>query len=325
MQKSTVRTHSDIALIKYWGKRDAKLRLPENNSISMSLDALHTTTTVAFDDEIEQDEVVVDGKQDEQVSQRVTKHLDRIRAFTGVELAARVHSKNNFPSSTGLSSSGSAFAALTLAALDALDFPISDREKSILARFGSGSAARCVQGGFVEWYAADSSEDSFAETVYQADHWDIRDCIVIVDSEDKRVPTTAAHRSAGSSPFFNARQKHLPDKLQALRTAIAEEDTTAFFDIVWRENFEFHSILQTSRPPYLTWRPATVAVLQLVATLRNADIPVAATINTGHNVHVLMPAAYQEQVETALSKLGAGKIISSSIGNGPTTLSTHLF
>src|SRR5438094_96093 len=116
MSKINCRASADVALIKYWGKKDNVLRLPENGSISMILDNLNTTTTVEFQPELKQDLVVIEGESEQKEVKRVSQQLDRVRRLAGISTFARVVSRNSFPQSTGLSSSGSGFAALTVAA-----------------------------------------------------------------------------------------------------------------------------------------------------------------------------------------------------------------
>ncbi len=161
MGKATAIAHANIAFIKYWGVRDAALRLPTNNSLSMNLDAAYTTTTVEFAAGYRQDVVVLDGVgATGQERARVVEHLDRVRALAGIATPARVVSVNSFPTAAGIASSASGFAALTVAACAAAGLNLSEKELSVLARLGSGSACRSVPGGFVEWRAGESSEDS---------------------------------------------------------------------------------------------------------------------------------------------------------------------
>lgn len=174
MRKVTVQATSDVALIKYWGVKDKELRLPMNGSIALTLDNLHSTSTVEFDPTLARDQITIDGKSIEAESSRASKHLDRIReiamkeGLTDKTIYARVSSENNFPTSTGLSSSGSGFAALTIAASAAIGLDLSEKELSILSRQGSGSSCRCVCAGIVEWQDGNSSEESFAQTLYPA-------------------------------------------------------------------------------------------------------------------------------------------------------------
>jgi len=150
--KKTAKAPSNIALVKYWGKRNESLILPHNSSVSMTLDNLYTITTVEFDESYEEDEVFIDGrKATKDEFKRVVEHLELLKTQTGVDFKAKVVSEGNFPKKAGLASSASAFAALTFAASDALGLSLTDRELSIFARQGSGSASRSINGGFVMW------------------------------------------------------------------------------------------------------------------------------------------------------------------------------
>ncbi len=303
MKKSTYRASSDIALIKYWGKKDEILRLPENGSISMILAGLDTVTTVEFSPELTLDEVTIAGEQDRKEAARVSKHLDRIRKLAGTKLFAKVDSENSFPRGTGLSSSGSGFAALTYAATDALNLNLSEKELSILARQGSGTACRCVCGGYVEWQDGDSSETSYSTTIFPADYWQIVDVVAVVDEGRKKISSTEGHQTAQSSPFFQARQAHLPAKIEAVKTALAAQDFTKLGEIVEAEALEFHSILLTSQPTLIAWYPGTVEVMLAVQQLRAEGVAAYFTINTGFNVHVLTLPEYQDQVQAKLAEL----------------------
>lgn len=182
MSKVTAKASTDTALIKYWGKKNEELRIPEYGSVSMILDGLDTVTTVEFDEHFTQDEVMIDEEMIDSSSveyKRVVKQLDRLREKAGKnELFAKVVSKNSFPRSTGLSSSGSGMAALTFAAAIALGLKLAQKELSIFSRLASGTACRCAVGGFVHWMAGDSSETSYSKTIFDKNHWDIRDVVV---------------------------------------------------------------------------------------------------------------------------------------------------
>ncbi len=154
--KSTAKAaaHPNIAFIKYWGNQNHDLRIPSNGSLSMNLKGLETQTTVSFDTDLEQDQLIINTEPaDEGALTRVSTLLDRIRELAEIKTRAQVVSENNFPTGTGIASSASAFAALTLASVTALGLCLSEKELSQLARTGSGSASRSIPGGFVEWQA----------------------------------------------------------------------------------------------------------------------------------------------------------------------------
>ena len=159
--KVTARACANIALVKYWGKRDSALNLPATGSLSLTLDALTTETTVEFDpalaaDTLELDGVAVDVR-------RIAGFLDRVRLRAGLATFARVVSRNNFPTASGLASSASGFAALALAASRAAKLQLDDQSLSALARHGSGSAARSIFGGFVRMHAGATDAEAYAE------------------------------------------------------------------------------------------------------------------------------------------------------------------
>lgn len=326
MNKTTVKASSDVALVKYWGKKDEVLRLPENGSISLKLDGLDTVTTVEFSPELIEDQVIIEGAEDKEESGRVIKHLDRIRKLAGSNLFAKVMSENTFPKGTGLSSSGSGFAALTVAASKAIGLDLSEKELSILARQGSGTACRCVCGGVVEWKDGDTSETSYSETIFDANHWDLRDIVVVVDEGMKKVSSTEGHTSAQTSIGFGERQKRIQAKIEAVRQAIKDKDFSVLGELVEREALEFHSILLSSTPPLIAWYPGTVQVMHEVQALRERGVPAYFTINTGFNVHVLTLPEYQDQVQSAMNNLSlVRKTLIAKIGGKPEYLAQHLF
>src|SRR3990172_8841627 len=231
--KATAFASPNIAFIKYWGNRDHALRLPLTGSISMNLAGLRTRTAVTFDPALGDDEVVIGGKaQTGEAGRRVVEHLDRVRKRGSISTRVRMESENNFPSGTGIASSASAFAALTTAACAAAGLQLSDRELSILARQGSGSASRSIPAGFVEWDAGTNSDDSYAFSIAGPDHWALVDCIAIVSREHKEVGSTGGHAIAHTSPLQTARIADTPRRLGLCREALLARDFTRFAEVV---------------------------------------------------------------------------------------------
>ncbi|HKY74030.1 MAG TPA: diphosphomevalonate decarboxylase [Patescibacteria group bacterium] len=326
MRKVTVKASSDLALVKYWGKKDEKLRLPENGSVSMILNGLDTVTTVEFQEQLKSDSIVIQNEADEEETSRVSKHLDRIRSLAHISMFAKVVSQNTFPKGTGLSSSGSGFAALTIAGTKAVGLELSERELSILARQGSGTACRCVCGGFVEWLDGNTSDESYSVSRFPSSHWDIRDVVAVVSEDKKTVSSTEGHAAAHTSPFYQQRLLHVSEKIQRVLDAIKRKDFEQLGTLVETETLEFHSILLTSTPPLIAWYPGTVEVMRTVQTLRKNGIPAYFTINTGFNVHVLTLPEHENVVQETLSKLpSVQKTILATVGNAPTEVADHLF
>jgi diphosphomevalonate decarboxylase len=228
-RKSTVIAPSNIALIKYWGTRDLGETLPFNPSFSITLRECTSRTTVAPVDG-PQDEVLMRGAGGQlesaaaSFSEGVVRHLDRLRRWAGCEERFRIATENSFPMGAGMASSASGFAALALGFVASLGREIDDQTASRLARqSGSGSAARSVMGGYVEW-PGDGSEDGAARQVLPASHWDLRDVVAILDTAEKKVSSRAGHKLAETSPYFEARLRELDGRLAEVRQAVASRD-----------------------------------------------------------------------------------------------------
>lgn len=207
MQARTAVAHPNIAFIKYWGNRDAALRIPLNGSISMNLAGLETRTSVRFDESLSSDQFALNGQiQAGKPLHRVSVFLDGIRRLANLRLFAVVESENNFPLGAGIASSASAFAALALAGSQAAGLNLPEKDLSRLARLGSGSAARSVPSGYVEWQAGQSDADSFAFSIAGPDHWKLVDLIAIVDPLEKVTGSSEGHDLAATSPLNALRQ-----------------------------------------------------------------------------------------------------------------------
>lgn len=313
---------ANIALIKYWGNRDHTLRLPSNSSLSMNLAALTTTTTVEFRADLAEDAVKIDDAEARgSARERVVAHLDRVRALAGLHTKANVLSRNNFPAGTGLASSASAFAALTVAACVAAGLRLDTDELSRLARRGSGSACRSVPGGFVLWDACDGDEDdcSFGRTIAPADYWDLRDVVAIVESAHKVTGSTEGHVLADTSPLQAARVASTPARLERCRGALLSRDFPALAEVIENDTLIMHAVMMTSTPSLLYWRPATLALLQAIRVWRRDGLPMAFTIDAGPNVHCLCPASAASEVESLIRSFpGVERVLTSGVG-GPTT------
>ena len=300
--KITAVAPSNIAFVKYWGRKDEVLRLPENGSISMNLSTLLTTTTVEFGD-FENDHVSFNGKIEDLENNRAIKHIDRIRKLANLHKKVKIITENNFPTGTGLSSSASGFAALTLAASSAAGLKLSKKDLSILARQGSGSACRSIPDGFVEWLDGDTSEESYAQSIFPADYFEIADVIAVVSTERKFLATSEGQKSARSGIFFEKRLEGISEKINKVKKLIEEKNFSEFGDLVEREALEFHSILFTSNPPLFYWTPGTVAVMKYVQSLRRDGLECYFTINTGQDVHVICRSEDAEKVAEKLKEL----------------------
>jgi diphosphomevalonate decarboxylase len=318
--KATAISPSNIAFVKYWGKKNEALKLPENASFSMTLDdIISTKTTVEFDQKLKNDLVFINKKQ---VSgdkfSKVSKHLDRIRKMSGIKLKARVDSSNTFPSGTGISSSASGFAALSVAASKAAGLNLSQVELSILARQGSGSACRSIPGGFVEWVDGDTSQSSYSITRFAPDHWDLMDIVAVVSEGVKDVSSTEGQEMAGSSPFYQTRLLSITKKIELVKDLIAKKDFTQLGEsIIEPEALELHAIMLTSRPSLIYWTEGTLRLMKLVKSWRKEGLEVYFTVNTGQDTHLICQQKDEQKVISKLQKLDFVKmILPSKVGFG---------
>lgn len=318
MTTVTALANPNIAFIKYWGNRDQSLRLPVNGSLSMNLDGLFSRTTVTFSESFRTDNLRIGGRPVTGPGlERVTIFLDLVREMAGMNLRARVVSENNFPSGAGIASSAAAFAALALAATRAARLDLSQAELSRLARRGSGSASRSIPGGFVEWQAGETEEESYAFSIAPPDHWDLSDCVAVVSAGHKKTGSTEGHALAPTSPLQAARVADAPRRLDLCRRAILERDFEAFAAIVELDSDMMHAVMMTSTPGLFYWRPASITVMDAVRDWRTEGLPVCYTVDAGPNIHVICPREQSPDVEERLRNLpGVGDVLVAGVG-GP--------
>ena len=320
---ATARAHSNIALIKYWGKRDDTLNIPAVGSISLTLDALSTDTTVTFRSELDQDEFWLAGTRAD--ATRASHLLDIVRDSAGLGHRAVIESTNNFPTAAGLASSASGFAALAVAASAAAGLSLDTRELSILARRGSGSAARSLVGGIVELHAGhrDDGLDSFAEPLLESDVWPLTVVIAITELGPKSVnSTTGMGETALSSPFYPAWVDTGEDDLAAMRLAIANRDFLQLGELAEYSCLKLHGLMMSTRPALLYWNAATMAAMRAVLELRASGIPVYFTIDAGPQVKALCLPEHAETVANALGRvIGVHETRISALGRGAQLLS----
>jgi diphosphomevalonate decarboxylase len=315
---ATATAHANIALIKYWGKADDDLIIPVTPSLSLTLDALYTTTTVRFG-AVAADTATLDGEPvTGKAMARIVALLDLVRDRAGIDLAAEVTSVNTVPTAAGLASSASGFAALAGAAAAAAGLDLSDRELSRLARRGSGSASRSIFGGLAVWHAGTDDESSYAEPV--ADPTGLAGqlamVVLVLDAGEKSVSSREGMRrtvqtSPDYRPWVDAHAGHLAEALAAVEAgdlprlgAVAETNAAGM-----------HATMRSAVPPvdYLT--DASRAALQAVRDAREAGLPAWATMDAGPNVKVLTSAERAVEVDAwlrdrlAASAPGLGTVV----------------
>jgi diphosphomevalonate decarboxylase len=305
MKAATAAAGTNIALVKYWGKRDEALNLPATGSLSLTLDRLGTRTRVTFDGgDGGRDRVTLDGAPAaEKVAARVTAFLDRVRARARIAAGATVVTDNSVPTASGLASSASGFAALALAAARAAELELTPTELSVLARLGSGSAARSIFGGFVEMAAGARADggDAAARPLPEGDGWDVRLVVAITAAGEKALGSTAAmRRTAETSPYYQAWIRGVAGDLAAARAAVAARDLAALGAVAEQSALRMHASAMAALPPIIYWNPATLAAMARVRALRDAGTPAFFTIDAGPHVKVLCAARDAEVIAAAL-------------------------
>lgn len=324
--KATAVACANIAFVKYWGHADSAQRWPANPSISLNLDCLSTTTTVALDEGLDQDTLTINDKSTgPAATKRVSRHLDRLRALAGSRGCMRVVSRNSFPTGAGMASSASAFAALTVAAAAALDLLLDERKLSSIARLGSGSACRSIPSGFVEWTVETGGGDSYAHSIASPEHWGLCDCIAVVSAEHKHVGSIEGHESAPTSLLHQARVEQAPARVKICRQAILDRDLETLGREMEEDAVAMHAVAMTARPPVYYWTPDTLRIMRAVVEWRAQGLPVYYTIDAGPNVHCLCEQDHRGTVEHHLRSLpGVAQVLVACPGREAHLVPDHL-
>jgi diphosphomevalonate decarboxylase len=224
---------------------------------------------------------------------------------------------NNFPSGAGIASSASAFAALALAGSKAAGLNLSEQDLSRLARRGSGSAARSIPGGFVEWQAGTSDEDSYAFSIADVNHWKLVDCVAIVSASHKKTGSTEGHSLAPTSPLQEARVADAPRRLELCRNAILNCNFDDFASIVEMDSDMMHSVMMTSTPQLHYWKSASLEVMNRVRAWRSEGLPACYTVDAGPNIHVICPETEAHLIDKRLREIpGVQNVLVARAGDG---------
>ncbi len=292
MKPVTVITHPNIALIKYWGKRDEVLHLPTKSSLSVGLGSLATQTTIASTSELI-DQIIINGETaTPRIAQPILDFLTLFKNMYNINQAIAITTSNNFPTAAGLASSASGFAALAIALNTFFDLQLSRAKLSELARRGSGSACRSLFGGFVIWNQGKQTDghDSIAEQLFTANHWpEFRIIVVVVSGEPKKISSRLAMQSSvNTSPFYAQWLKESEQRLLKMQKALAEKDFGTVGQLAEDDCLGMHKTMHTSQPSITFWSPATQVIMQSVIELRTKhNVPCYFTIDAGPNVKIL--------------------------------------
>lgn len=319
---ATAVAQPNIALVKYWGKRDVALNLPAGGSISITLDTLRTRTSIRFDPFRTADELILNGAP-APVTQvkKVSAAVDLVRAHAGMTLFASIASDNNFPTGAGLASSASGFAALVVAADAALGTHLPSERLSEFARRGSGSAARSVFGGFVELAAGarPDGSDAVAAPLLGASDWPLAVVIAVTSNATKQVGSgVGMELSRRTSPFYDAWTAHNGAALSEARSAIARHDFAALADISEHSSNSMHAVMLSTRPSLIYWNGATVDCLHAIRRLRETErVATFFTVDAGPQVKAVCEPADADRVAAELAEIpGVLEVRTTGLGLG---------
>lgn len=325
--------NANLALVKYWGKRDIELVLPNNSSISLTLDGLSTITTVEFSNKYKKDIFILDGSQVNQGEEleKAISHLNLIRSMVGINEHAKVASRNNFPTAAGLASSASGFTALSLAAAKAGGKDLNSKELSIISRrSGSGSAARSCSGGFMELMKGERKDgsDSYAVQIAPPEHWpEFRIIATIVSRKKKKVSSTVGmDQTVKSSPMYKAWLDTVDEDLKNMKEGILNKDFGMVGSTAETNCLKMHATMSTTLPALIYWIPATLEVMHSVMSWREKGLGCYFTIDAGPQVKVICLKKDVPELKQRLQSLnGVEDVIVCKPGNGARLTDKHLF
>jgi diphosphomevalonate decarboxylase len=333
---------SNIALVKYWGKKEHQI--PENPSISFTLSDCKTITEVTYTKKEGTDfsfDVYFEGEKSEAFKPKIQTFFERIESYMPFLRAYhfKIETSNTFPHSSGIASSASGMSAIALCLLD-IERALSEVEisnayfnqkASFLARLGSGSACRSIEGELVVWGKNESTESSDLYGVkFEGDvhpnFLDYQDAILLVDKGEKQVSSTVGHKLMFGHPYAKERFAQAHENMAKLKKVLASGDLKAFVKIVESEALTLHAMMMTSMPYFILMKPNTLEIINKIWAYRaenNSNI--CFTLDAGANVHVLFPKVEKEQVyEFIKSELVAycqnGHYICDSVGKGANRL-----
>jgi diphosphomevalonate decarboxylase len=298
---------SNIALVKYWGKKANQI--PANPSISFTLNNCKTITKLAFAQKATAEnfsfDLLFEGKPKEDFKPKIQKFLERIETYCPYlkNYHFTIDTQNTFPHSSGIASSASGMAALSMNIMSlekALNSEITEdffyQKASFLARLGSGSACRSVKGSVVVWgnhTEINNSSDLFGVEFSSKVHDNFKnyqDTILLVDKGEKQVSSTVGHDLMHNHPFAVQRFAQAHTNLSALKTVLATGDLDKFIQITESEAMTLHAMMMTSLPYFILMKPNTLEIINKIWAFRNeTKIPICFTLDAGANVHVLYP------------------------------------
>lgn len=312
--KVTWKAPSNIALVKYWGKKANQV--PANPSLSFTLDASATTTSVSYNLKKSDTlgptfDLLFEGKPKEDFKLKITTFLDRITDYLPFlkNYHLVIETGNSFPHSSGIASSASGMAAFALCLMGMekkitgqMDDGFFKRKASFLARLGSGSACRSIEGGLIQWgiHRSFGGSSNLYGTKYpfkvSSVFNNFQDTILLVHKGQKQVSSTVGHNLMHNHPYAINRFAQAHENLDKLRPILKDGDLEGFIEIVESEALTLHAMMMTSKPYFILMKPGTLEIINKIWTYRKqTNLPICFTLDAGANVHVLYPSAIKEK------------------------------
>ena len=310
--QATAIAQPNIALVKYWGKRDLARNLPAAGSISITLSGLETRATVDFGRQLSTDELFVNSSRQANMLPRISACLDNV-AGRG-RSAARIDTRSNFPIAAGLASSASAFAAVTVAAARAAGRDLDTLALARIAGAASGSAARSLYGGFAELRNAGDTIE--VASISDPNRWPLKVVIAVTERGPKAVGSTEAMEvSRKTSPFYQAWIDAQDNDLAAARAAIEERDFARLAAVAEHSCLKMHSVMWASRPPMVYWNASTLRCMQAIRQMQQDGCDVFFTIDAGPQIKaVCLPESVAEVKATLGATTGVQEVVECGLG-----------
>ena len=332
----TAQSTPNIAFIKYWGNRNNALRLPAADSLSMTLDSPHVEITVDHADLMTIHSFEADGSEKilkEKDVTRFARHLELTKEFlnilgtsSAIPASTSITIRSHIPSSIGLASSAAVFGCLAKAYAGLIEgaVTLNDQQISVIARLGSGSAARSIYGGYGALIAGegDAMDSSFAVQVADENHWLLHDIILVPTQEEKKVGSTEGHEHAWSSPHYKKRLEAMPQRQKECWDAIIAKDFEKLQRVVEEDCWDMHNVMQTSTPPLQYLNDATERITDAIEELRDREhLPVLYTMDAGPTVHLFCPEEAVKAVREFAEQQKDCRVFETETGKGAILLS----
>ena len=307
--KITAQSPSNIALVKYWGKKD--IQIPTNPSISFTLENCHTKTSLEFKKSSDfKVNLFVEGNEKPSFLPKIEQFLNRIKPYCPYifEYELNINTQNTFPHSSGIASSASGFSALSMCivqlekSLTDFDERLKLQKASFLSRLGSGSASRSIYGPMAIWGNNDQINDSYDQ--YAISHSDIhpvfkdyQDTILLVDKGAKQVSSSVGHQLMHNHPYASQRFSQANNHIEKMIEILKKGDLEEFISITELEALTLHAMMMTSNPYFILMKEGTLSIINKIWEFRNAsNTPLSFTLDAGANVHLLYPSSYKQNV-----------------------------